>query len=372
MAKQYTNLHLIAVVIISLLAGLVGGYAGSELQEELEDTGASQLSQTVITEESQQIASIAAESGASVVSIVSTLETSSFFGSFEEEGSGTGIILSEDGVIMTNRHVVPDGTISMTVTTADGTVYENVELIGRDPRSGVDLAFIKVSNPVNFKPATIGDSDSVEVGQQVVAIGNALGEFENTVTTGIISGVSRPIIAGDGLSGESLTNLLQTDAAINPGNSGGPLLDLKGEVIGINTAVARGENIGFAIAISDVKGVIEGVLQTGVLRVPYLGVRYQILNERIIELEGLNVENGAIIRGGQNFPAVVEGSPADKSGLQDGDIILEINNQEISEDNQLSVLIGRQLVGDSIELLILRDGEEQRLSVVLEAAPESF
>ena len=361
------------IALISLLLGFAGGYAGSRLDAELQNSSSQpQIQEVVVSEQDDRVVDISERVGPSVVSIVTTTEEQSFFGSFEGEGSGTGIIISSDGIVMTNRHVIPDQTIGIEVTLSDGTTYSDVELIGRDPRGGVDLAFLKINDVSGLPPATIGDSDSLRVGESVIAIGNALGEFQNSVTTGIISGVSRPIIASDGLSGESLTNLLQTDAAINPGNSGGPLLNLEGEVVGINTAVAQAENIGFAISISDITGIIDGVLATGELKVPYIGVRFQTINEAVAEQQELSVDYGALVRGGTGFPAVVEDSPAAKAGLQDQDIILEIDGTRISEDNQLTVVIGRKQVGDNLQLLVLRDGEEIRLEVVLEAAPESF
>lgn len=362
-----------SIVIVSLLAGFIGGYAGSKLDTELDSIeNSKEVSQLVINNQSDLIAQIADEVGKSTVSIVSTTETESFFGPFEEEGAGTGIILSEDGIVMTNRHVVPEGTVDIEITLSDGTVYSDVEIIGRDPRGGVDLAFLKIQGVSGLTPARIGDSDTMRVGDYVIAIGNALGEFQNSVTTGIISGRSRPVIASDSSGSEALTNLLQTDAAINPGNSGGPLVNLNGEVIGINTAVAEAENIGFSIAISDVKGVIDSVLTTGEIRVPYIGVRYQMITPEYANREDLPVEKGALIRGGQNFPAVIPDSPADKAGLLDGDILTEIDGQELDADSQLGVLIGRKQVGDTLQLKILRDGEEQYVEITLEAAPETF
>ncbi|MCA9349068.1 trypsin-like peptidase domain-containing protein [Candidatus Saccharibacteria bacterium] len=361
------------VIVISLLAGLVGGYAGSELSNELgQSEQANQESKLVIDSQSDLIANIAQTVGPSVVSITSTTTTNSFFGSYDEQGSGTGVIISDNGYVLTNRHVVPEGTTAIQITLEDGTEYNDVEVIGRDPRGGVDLAFLKINDVKDLKPAKFGDSDSVRVGDSVIAIGNALGEFQNSVTTGIISGRSRPIVASDGLSGEALTNLLQTDAAINPGNSGGPLLNLDGEVIGINTARADADNIGFAIAISDVKGVIDGVIANGKLEVPYLGVRYQTITDATATREDLASKQGAWVRGTQGFPAVIKDSPADKAGIKDQDIIIKVDGQELNQDNILNVMIGRHKVGDQLSLIIIRNNEEIETKVTLEAAPTNL
>jgi serine protease Do len=207
----------------------------------------------------------------------------------------------------------------------------------------------------------------------VVAIGNALGQFQNTVTSGIISGYGRSVQAQDetGSSVETLQNLFQTDAAINQGNSGGPLVNANGEVIGINTAVAGGaENVGFSIPTDDIKGAIKSVLETGSLKRPYLGVRYISLTEALAKEEGINTKNGALVatgRGGQ--PAIVPGSPAEKAGLKNKDVILKVNDQTIDATNSLTSVIGRYGVGDTVTLTILRDGKEITVPVKLEALP---
>jgi serine protease Do len=284
--------------------------------------------------------------------------------------------LTEDGLIVTNRHVVPVGTSDVRVILSDGTEFDNVTVVGRtSSRDSLDIAFLKIADTGGKKlaPAQIGDSAKMQVGDPVVAIGNALGQFQNTVTSGIISGYGRSIQAQDSEGSENLENLFQTDTAINPGNSGGPLVNLDGEVIGINTAVADAQNIGFAIPINDVAGLISSVEKTGKLQRPYLGVVYIPITNDVAEQYGLSVKRGAYIAP----PAVtggdplVDGGPAEKAGLKAGDIIVKIDDTAIDQTNSLSALINKHSVGDKVSLTILRDGKEQRVDVTLGTAPTS-
>ncbi|MDX1765891.1 MAG: trypsin-like peptidase domain-containing protein, partial [Candidatus Saccharimonadales bacterium] len=309
------------------------------------------------------------------VSIDVEIESVGFFGrSFTNEGSGTGIILSADGIILTNKHVIGEEATEVVVGLSDGTELTDVEILGRDPFN--DIAYLKVNGVDDLTPAPLGDSAGIRVGDQVIAIGNALGQFENTVTSGIISGSGRPIVAGgSGVFDEpdALQNLFQTDASINPGNSGGPLVSLSGEVIGVNTAVAgNAENIGFAIPINDVKSGIESVFENGRLVKPYLGVRYTALTDSIAEEFGLDTKRGAYIFSSSNLPAVLDDSPAQRAGLQSGDIITRIGSEAIDERNSLVFLVGKSKVGETISLTVMRDGEEITLDVVLEEVPENF
>jgi serine protease Do len=251
---------------------------------------------------------------------------------------------------------------------SDNTEYKNAKVIATDPNN--DIAFLKIEAK-NLTPAELGDSDKVEVGQSVVAIGNALGQFQNTVTTGVISGKSRPITAsGSNGSSEALTNLFQTDAAINPGNSGGPLVDIEGKVIGINTAVAgNAEGIGFAIPINDAKNVLSSVLKTGKIVRPYIGVRYISLNEEIAKANNLSSNTGALIYGSGNQLAIIPGGPADKAGLQEGDIILKIDGKEINETNPISSVIGKKKPGEKVEVIYLRDGKQAKANLTLAETP---
>ena len=379
--KKSFNWMPIVLVIVAFVAGILGGALGPKLFPErltsLSNSAAT--GQKVVSSQSELIASIAKDVGPSVVSI--TVKSQSqptaidqLFGNGSgqvSEGAGTGIILSSDGVIMTNRHVVDTGVTNVSVTTSDGKTYDNVEILARDPRTNFDVAFIKVKGVNNFKPAKIGDSSKMQVGDGVVAIGNALGEFQNTVTTGIISGLSRPITAGDATSAESLTNLFQTDAAINPGNSGGPLVNMNGEVIGMNTAVAGSgaQNIGFAIPTNDIKNQIASILKDGKLQIPYMGVRYIVLNDALKQQYNLATGEGAWLKGSQAAQAVANGSPADKAGLKEGDIITKVNGEVVNQDNPLAIRLSKYGVGDTVEITFLRDGKEQTVKVTLEASP---
>jgi len=285
----------------------------------------------------------------------------------QEVGGGTGFIVSEDGLIVTNKHVVSDEKAEYTVFTSDGEKYD-AKVTAIDPVQ--DIAIIKIS-AANLKPADLGDSDSLKLGQTVIAIGNSLGEFRNTVSVGVVSGLSRTITAGTRTTSETIQGVVQTDAAINPGNSGGPLLNLKGEVIGINTAIVSGaQNIGFAIPINQAKRDIESVKKTGEIKVPYLGVRYMIINEDIKERQGLSVDYGALVRGTEEGPGVVPGSPADKSGIKAEDVILEINGEKISTEKPLAQIIQRHEVGDTVTLTVQRGGESLTLKIVLGERPE--
>ncbi len=290
-----------------------------------------------------------------------------------EQGAGSGMIISSDGYVMTNKHVIPSGTSKLTVVLADGTTYDDVSVVGRDPLN--DIAFLKINNVNNLPAVELGDSNTVQTGQQVVAIGNALGEFRNSVTSGIISGKGRPIQAEDGSgtgSSEQLENLLQTDAAINPGNSGGPLVTLDGKVVGINTAVSEeGQAIGFAIPINDAKGLLNAVLKQGKIVRPYLGVRYISLDKATAEQLKLSVSQGAYVMADNNGEAVVPGSPADKAGLKAGDVITKINGTDITESHSLASSLGQFTPGDKVTLSVVRSGKTQDVTVTLEPYPSS-
>lgn len=284
----------------------------------------------------------------------------------QEIGGGTGFIVSKDGLIVTNKHVVEDEDAEYSVFTNDGKEYK-AKVLDRDPVQ--DVAIVQISGN-NFPMLRLGDSSGVKIGQSVIAIGNALGEFRNTVSAGIISGLSRTIIASGGLGGESeqLEELIQTDAAINSGNSGGPLLSLYGEVIGINTAVAQGaQSIGFAIPINKVKKDVSDIKRIGRIVYPILGVRYVMVDEEIAKTYKLSVNYGALILKGDNAdePAITKGSAAEKAGLKEKDVILELNNKKADKENTLSRLIQDYNPGDTVSLKVLRDGKEITVSAVL-------
>jgi serine protease Do len=386
-APQFLRTRLAAIIGVILLcffAGIGGGWLGAhEYNNGRTLASSTAAKQQYISDESSLIASIAKNVGQSVVSVdvQGQATTQDFFGYGQTqttEAAGTGFIISSDGIIVTNRHVVPSGTTSVSVTTADGTTFDNVQVIGRTAdSSSQDVAFLKI-NDLKGKtliPVTLGDSSKMQVGDRVIAIGNALGQFQNTVTSGIISGFGRDVTAGDqsgAQSNENLTDLFQTDAAINEGNSGGPLVNINGEVIGINTAIAsNAQNIGFAQPINDVKGLVASVLGGGKLEQPYLGVRYVSLTNDIAKEFNLKTTRGAYITSGSGQQAVVAGSPADKAGLSDHDVITKVNNITIDDKTSLTAALSRFKVGDKVTLTIVRDGKTITKEATLEAAPNS-
>lgn len=279
-------------------------------------------------------------------------------------GAGTGFVVSTNGLIVTNKHVVNDEKATYTVVMNDGKKYD-ATVLARDPV--VDVAVVKIE-ATGLTTLEFGDSDKIRVGQTVIAIGNALSEFQNSVTKGVISGLNRRIIAsGSGMS-EVIEEALQTDAAINPGNSGGPLLDLDGRIIGMNTAVERnGQLIGFAIPSNVVKRIAESVEKHGRIIRPWLGVRYILLNSRPDLAKALGVEDGALILSGEvkDQPAVVPGSPAEKAGLLERDLIVKVGETPVNDDHSLSTLIAKNAPSDMIELTIRRNGNEMKINVTL-------
>jgi serine protease Do len=375
---------LLAAVLV-LLIGFSGGWLGAKTYNNTQSAPSSTAAkQKIISSESELISDIAKDSGPGVVSIdverqVNSQDVFGFGTSQTQAAAGTGFIINKDGTILTNRHVVPSGTSNVSVTLSDGTKYDNVKVIGRtSSTSSLDVAFLKITNLKGKKltPLTLGDSAKVKVGDKVVAIGNALGQFQNTVTSGIISGYGRDVRAGDesGAGAETLTDLFQTDAAINQGNSGGPLMNINNEVIGINTAVAGGaDNIGFAIPINDVKGLIASVLKNGELQQPFLGVRYVSLTDDIAGQYNLTVKRGAYILPQQQDgePSIVSGSPADKAGLKSGDIVTKVDGTNIDDKTSLSAVLGKYQVGNTIKLTVIRDDKAMTISATLEAAPDS-
>jgi len=285
----------------------------------------------------------------------------------QEIGGGTGFIISSDGLILTNKHVVTDDQAEYTVLTNDGQKYP-AKVLARDP--GQDIAVIKIDKD-GLPTLKIGDSSKIQIGQTAIAIGNALGEFRNTVSVGVISGLGRSVSAstGFGQPAEQLEGVIQTDAAVNPGNSGGPLLNLGGEVIGINVAMAQGaQSISFSLPINLAKKDIEQVKTTGKISYPYIGVRYTLITPEIKQKNNLSVDYGALILRGANKDelAVIPGGPADKAGLVENDIILEIDGKKITTDNQLAQVIQNHNVGDKVVLKVLSKGIEKVVEVILE------
>jgi len=279
-----------------------------------------------------------------------------------EQNIGSGFIVDSNGLIITNKHVVSDTDASYQVLTYDNKKYD-VEKIYRDPLN--DLAILKI-NASGLKTLTLGDSDNLKLGQLVIAIGTPLGEFKNTVTSGIISGLGRGITAGSPFEGyvEKLDNVIQTDAAINPGNSGGPLLNSRGEVIGVNTAIAQeGQNIGFAIPSNVVKSLLDKFQkQGGKFERPFLGVRYQMIDKQTAILNDV-VEGAYVVE-------VVEGSPAEKAGIEVEDIIIEFDGKRVKgeKENSLASLILEKKAGDIVTLKVWRNGEIKTLTATLSQA----
>lgn len=355
-----------------LVSGLVGGAAivlalsvlnvpGITIPNGVSPTPATKKERLVL-EESSAIIDAVKKVSPSVVSITTTRDLHDFFGqTYQEKGGGTGFIITSDGLIATNKHVVSDTNATYTVLTSDGKTYP-ATVLSRDTLN--DLAVIKI-DAKGLKPVELGDSNALNTGQWVIAIGNALGEFENTVTVGVVSAKERRITT----SGQTLDGLIQTDAAINPGNSGGPLINIAGQVVGINTAVAGGaEGIGFAINIDSVKTALDSVQRTGRIIRPWLGVRYLSINKEVARQADLPVDKGALVYRGPNpgDVPVVAGSPAAKAGIQENDIITKINNQEITENTSLVSILQKYKPSDTITLTVLRKGEEKKIDVTLE------
>ncbi len=291
-------------------------------------------------------------------------------------GGGSGFLVSEDGIIITNRHVIMSPEVDYTVITSDEKEYP-AEILARDPVNDVAIIKIKAKKNQKFPTLELGNSDQAELGQDVIAIGNPLGAFPNTVSTGVVSGLSRLITARDGLSGKAaqLRGLIQTDAAINPGNSGGPLVNLDGNVIAINVAIVMGaQNIGFAIPVNNAKKDLEDLKKHGRIIQPFLGVRYIPINKQVQEEFAekfgiqLPIDYGAFIirEPGVGDPAVVPDSPAAKAGLLEKDIILEFGKKKINEKNPLQELIHKHKPGDVVEIKILRDDKIGTTKVKLE------
>lgn len=407
--KRISFAMILVTIIFALFGGILGGIVTVNYLEKnqaavvISEKKSAQEKQVVITEDSAVINTVKKVSP-SVVSIVISkdlplyrqrvLDFNDFFDndSFfnfgvpfavpeadrdengqirtqrQKVGGGSGFIVSEDGLIVTNRHVVADSEAEYTVILNDQTEY-SAKILSRDTIN--DVAILKIKPKGKLSAAKLGNSDKLQVGQYVIAIGNALAEYENTVTTGVVSAKGRSLAAGTIQFTENLINLIQTDAAINPGNSGGPLVSLAGEVIGINTAIAaQAQGIGFAIPINDVKNVIDSVKAHGKIVRPFLGVRFMTLNaDKAKELK-IDVDNGALLTGDEakgEF-AVVPGSPAEKSGLKIKDVILEVDGEKVTLEKPLHVLIAQKQPGDTVALKVWRSGEITEIKVKLEEA----
>jgi serine protease Do len=368
------------IALLALVFGLVGGAAGAYGFVRYGTSMIPTSRQQLVVQENSAVIDVAKQVGPAVVSITSKAVSQGFFGMPQQiQAAGTGMIVRSDGLILTNRHVVDDASASYTVVLSNGKSYP-AKVVSKDSIN--DIAFVQIQAS-GLPTVKLGDSGAVQVGQQVIAVGNALGQFQNTVTSGIISGLSRGVTAGDSGGGgspfggqgqtnsENLQDMFQTDAAINPGNSGGPLVNLDGQVIGMNTAVAGegAQNIGFAIPINDAKSLISSVESTGKISRAYLGVQYVMLDPQTAEANNLPVKSGAWVQGDGQTSAVQPDSPAEKGGVKDGDIITKVGGTTLDSKHTLQTVVGKYKPGDKVTLTVNRGGKTQTLSVTLGTAP---
>jgi len=381
-----------AAIILSFIMGIFGGVVGLVLATSAPESvqsalGIDQLKTAVsdavnterikVEEESATI-DAAKKVAPAVVSITFTKDVNAvnpfdFWGQgsqvIQQKGGGSGFIITADGLIATNKHVVSDTNAKYTVITNDGKTYD-ATVVAQDP--SLDFAVVKI-DAKGLPVVELGSSDSLQVGQKVLAIGNALGEFQNTVTEGVLSALGRSIVASDTggqQSGESLDGLLQTDAAINSGNSGGPLVNLRGQVIGINTATtAKGqaEGIGFAIPIDMAKSAIESVKKSGKIIRAFLGVNTIELNKDIADKMQITTTEGFLIAGdaSQGIKGVVKGSPAEKAGLREGDVITAVGDNKVNQSNSLITELRKFAPNEEVEIMFIRDGKEKTVKVKL-------
>jgi len=355
----------IIVGIIALAFGVVGGVGLYKLKYKVSGSVGKLESKITSVQEQSATIDVVKKVSPSVVSITSEQSRLDFFGRVSNaKSSGTGFIVTKDGLILTNKHVVSSERAQYSVFTQDGKEYP-AKIIATDPN--FDLAFIKIEAK-DLAPVELGDSNNIQVGQKAIAIGNALGQYQNTVTVGVVSAIGRAIEAGDqsGLNTETLENMIQTDAAINPGNSGGPLVDIGGQVIGINTAVdSQAQGIGFAIPINLAKSVLGSVLKEGKIVRPMLGVRYINISKEFATRNNLDVDHGALIYASGGDLSVVPNSPAARAGLKEGDIIIKIGDDTLGQGKSLVSVLSKYQPGDKVRVVYLRDGKEHTAEVTL-------
>jgi 2-alkenal reductase len=385
--NKFNPLVLLSVLLFGIFIGVAGGaVAGGAAAYYITERQAAEapvVAQPVIaqggaasSQPAQSAPSSAAAPAASVAESDTAVEAVQLVGPAvvtvlnrgqQGMGSGSGVVISEDGFIVTNNHVV-EGAGQLAVVFADNSRQE-AELIGTDPLN--DIAVIKVDGAVPAV-AAVGDSAALQPGETVLAIGSPLGNFRNTVTAGVVSALNRSVSTMEGL--------IQTDAAINSGNSGGPLINLRGEVVGINTLVVRNEaafgnaapveGLGFAVPSSIFRNVAEQLIATGEVRYPFLGVSYLAIDGDLAAELNLPVQNGALIQPGQSgLPAITPGSAADRAGIRDGDIIVAVNDTRLDYNTSLRQLLLRQQPGDTVTVTVLRDGQEQTVEVTLGERP---
>ena len=382
--------------MVTLTLVVVGVYLTQDFIYQLVQTEVTAALEQERSDESESaelsIADVVAKVDPAVVSIIVTKEVPVFervveeispFGFFggsfsvprirengteiREIGGGSGFVVSASGLVVTNRHVVNDLEAQYAVVLTDGTSYE-VTVVARDPQ--LDIAVLQIqAPPSDLTYLEFGDSLALRLGEPVIAIGNALAEFRNSVSVGVVSGLSRSIVASDGMGqSEQLDQVIQTDAAINPGNSGGPLLNSTGEVIGVNVATSQGaDNIGFALPAHVVVRVVESVVEYGEIVRPFLGVRYVEIPSPLSELSDVQVDYGVLVIRGQSADevAVLPGSPADQAGITEGTVILSIDGVELREQS-LATILRQKSIGDTVELEIIQAGERKTVAVTLE------
>lgn len=395
--STYPHMKFLAIVVlVSICAGFFGGYFGAlragQVHLAANNSTAASSKPVVITEQSAVI-DVVKKANPAVVSIVISKDLSKIPGfgtdpfsndpfyqlfgfnrqtprsgptpNVQKIGAGSGFLVSADGLILTNKHVVEDENASYTVLTNDRKKYE-AKVLSRDPVN--DLAILKISI-TNAPTLELADSSQIQIGQRVIAIGNSLGQYDNTVTTGVVSAINRSVTAGGGSgAAEQLEGVIQTDAAINPGNSGGPLLNVLGQVIGINTAIDQeGQLVGFAIPANDISHALDSFKKTGGITRPYIGVRYVLITADLAQSQKLPKDHGALITRGETVSdmAVIPGSPADKAGLVENDIILSVEGVPIDEDHSLSSLLRNRQIGDVVNMQVYHKGEEKTVRVTL-------
>jgi len=354
------------IITVALIAGMLAGWGTVCFLSQGAPETVFNKTQNVTLNEDSAIIETVDKILPSVVSIVSSENVRNIFGRiFEQKGAGTGFVISQDGLIATNKHVVESDKADYQVFTYNGDSFD-AEVVAKDPLA--DLAILRISAK-DLPVVELGNSDDVVLGQRVIAIGNALGEYQNSVTTGIISGIGRTITAIDQTGQqERLENVIQTDAAINPGNSGGPLVDLAGRVIGINTAIdSHGRLVGFAIPINSVQSAIGSVLKNGEIIRPRLGVHYIPITKEFAALNNMDITQGALVARGavETELAVQPGGPADLAGIKEGDIIISVGNEEITEAKSLVAVLQKFKSGDSVQVKFIREGRERQVTVKL-------
>ena len=367
------------VIGIALVVGVLsGGLSAAAVSSLLRDgttnggapsqvlPGSTNVSQQVHIDESSAVISAVDKVMPAVVTIASTSGGGILGGG--ASGVGSGFVYDTNGWILTNKHVV-DGAEKLTVQLNDTRVFD-AKVVGIDTLT--DLAIVKI-DAKQLTAAPLGNSGDLELGQLAIAIGNPLGNFRNTVTTGVVSGLGRQIQAGDtsDTSSEQLNNLIQTDAAINPGNSGGPLIDSSGQVIGINTAVSNNaQGIGFAIPVDVAKPIMQQAVAGKPISRPWIGVYYQQITKQLASEQNLPVDEGVLIEPPrEGTPAVFPGSPAEKAGLTDGDVVVAVDGEKLDMAHDLSALILPHEPGDTITLRVLRSDSTTELQVTLGTLP---